>query len=375
MLKQPITKFYYPQCREIGCNGLLKIKLGDNFTLEYECDKNQKHFGKKIFFKTFEIFYLREKKIEQCSNCDSILDGDAFYKCKKCKKYFCMICFLKDEHIKKDINSIETETKKCNLHKKELNQYCVDCQKNICAWCLKSSHQYHKTINLIELIPTEGKINNIKNKIENKNILYEKIISSINKWEKTLLNKTHRIKQNLRDEISLLAKISNNFNQYFLNYTYYSIFKSLDNYINNNKSNEILEKLIDNNNFDDKKDIIFEYMKLNKEKSEKTIKYKEGDLSRFNSFDDGLIEKINNKYYFGYVNNQKKCKILEYNDKGKNLSDSGKCPLYINDKIYSLSISKKTKEIYICSQYTKNLNLIEYDLDDYFCMTNKNYYS
>ena len=43
-------KYYYPQCKELGCNGLLNIKLKDNFTLEYECDINKNHNDKKIFF-------------------------------------------------------------------------------------------------------------------------------------------------------------------------------------------------------------------------------------------------------------------------------------------------------------------------------------
>ena len=75
-----LTKFYYPQCKEIGCNGLLNIKFGDIFSLDYHCEKNKKHFGKKIFFKTFERFYLEEKEVEKCSNYFSILDSDVFYK-------------------------------------------------------------------------------------------------------------------------------------------------------------------------------------------------------------------------------------------------------------------------------------------------------
>ena len=132
-----LTKFYYPQCKEIGCNGLLNIKFGDIFTLENECDINKNHIGKKIFFKTFERFYLKEKEIEKCSKCFSVLYGDIFYKCKKCTKLYCTICFIKDEHIKNDMNNIEIETKKCKLHKRELNYYFINFKKNIVFIVLK----------------------------------------------------------------------------------------------------------------------------------------------------------------------------------------------------------------------------------------------
>ena len=50
------TKCYYPFCKEIGCNGFLNVKIGDNFTLEYECENNALHKRKNIYFKTFERF-------------------------------------------------------------------------------------------------------------------------------------------------------------------------------------------------------------------------------------------------------------------------------------------------------------------------------
>ena len=57
------NKFYYPFCRVPGCNGVLGIRINDNdFSLDYECDKNENHYGQNIYFKTFERFYLKEMK-------------------------------------------------------------------------------------------------------------------------------------------------------------------------------------------------------------------------------------------------------------------------------------------------------------------------
>ena len=60
--KDEKIKFYYPYCREKGCDGVLSVKFNDNFSLNYICDKNEKHQKKKIYFKTFEKFYLQDKK-------------------------------------------------------------------------------------------------------------------------------------------------------------------------------------------------------------------------------------------------------------------------------------------------------------------------
>ena len=123
--KDKITKFYYPSCRERGCNGLLKIIINDNFTIDYECDKNGEHKGKNIFFKTFELFYLKEKEINKCSKCHSNIDNDYLYNCKKCGLLYCTNCFLFDKHIKEDFNNLKIISQKCLSHKKEINSYCI----------------------------------------------------------------------------------------------------------------------------------------------------------------------------------------------------------------------------------------------------------
>ena len=178
------TKFYYPKCKEIGCSGLLNIKIRDNFTLEYECDADKNHNGKKIFFKTFERFYLKENEINKCSICCSFLDGDAFYKCKKCDNFYCLFCIKKDKHIKNGMNDIEIEGNKCKFHKKELNYYCTNCKKYICSLCLKIENAHDKShiVNLIELMPTKEQIKKLKNKIKEKKDIYDEIIKSMDEW-------------------------------------------------------------------------------------------------------------------------------------------------------------------------------------------------
>ena len=94
--------FYYPSCRTKNCNGILKFNINKNFSLDYKCEKNEDHKDEKIYFKTFERFYLKKKEIDKCSKCFSILESDYIYKCKKCDKNYCPTCFTNDEHIKKN---------------------------------------------------------------------------------------------------------------------------------------------------------------------------------------------------------------------------------------------------------------------------------
>ncbi len=92
--------FYYPCCKDKRCDGILKIKINDNYSVDFECDKNENHKKKNLFFKTFERFYLKEKKAEKCSICNSNLENSHRYNCGQCKKLFCGSCFVLDEHIK-----------------------------------------------------------------------------------------------------------------------------------------------------------------------------------------------------------------------------------------------------------------------------------
>ena len=53
--------FYYPCCNEKDCNGVLKIGINDNFTIDYKCDKSKFHKGQNINIKNFQKHYLKKK--------------------------------------------------------------------------------------------------------------------------------------------------------------------------------------------------------------------------------------------------------------------------------------------------------------------------
>ena len=209
-------------------------------------------------------------------------------------------------------------------------------------------------------MPTKEQIINLKNKIKEKNEFYEEIIKSINEWEKTLLTKTNRIKQNLKDEISLIKKIIDNYNIYFLNYTYYSTFHLLDDYIKN-KNNEIFEKLKNSNSFERKKDIIFEIFNSSKKNMNNKIELKKRDLESYYPIKNGIIEKINNTYYFEFLKNENKIYISKYDKKSDQIKFLFESTF--NEYIFSVSISQDKNHIYICLFNKKIVKIIDYDLN------------
>jgi len=73
------------------CEGLINIRFNSNFYIDCYCDKNENHKGEKIFFPTFEKFYLKEKKLVKCSRCNNNL----------LNKYMCEIEYKKNKKEKK----------------------------------------------------------------------------------------------------------------------------------------------------------------------------------------------------------------------------------------------------------------------------------
>ena len=124
------NKFYCPICRIPGCGGVLHLKINkNNFSLDYECEKNKEHNGQNIYFKTFERFYLKEMNKYKCKTCNDFLENNLKYKCKSCEQYFCSSCFIFHKHIKKNINNILIISTKCNIHNNNIMYYCLNCKK------------------------------------------------------------------------------------------------------------------------------------------------------------------------------------------------------------------------------------------------------
>ena len=115
----------YPSCTK--CEGLLNIVFNNNLYLDFYCDKNENHKGEKIFYPTFEKFYLKEKNV-RCSKCNKNLLNKYTYEVEykkdkekkigeKEEKILCVDCFQEEfENFKLGDTHLYIKTNKCKLH-------------------------------------------------------------------------------------------------------------------------------------------------------------------------------------------------------------------------------------------------------------------
>ena len=357
--KEEKKKYYYPFCKEVGCDGILSVKLNEDFSLDYQCSKNEKHKKNRIFYKTFERFYLKENSIEKCSKCHCDFGNDE-YKCIKCNEIYCCYCFKLDEHIKNNIDNLMITKKRCLVHKKDLVQYCFDCRKNLCIYCTKENedknpHYQHEIENLNDLIPPENEIDKLNYKIKKRKERYMELIQLLDEWEIKLYNKIEELKKNLMYEIELMEKMFSNYNKCFMDYTYFKNFEYFKDYMSDTYSSEF-DKCY---TFEDLKGILeklFEKEETNEEPSLKELELDGGYLI------DGLVKKIDDKYIFIYSYNNDNVKIMSI-DK-KDISTLEKTVIDFHQKIYSASLSLQKNRIYAALSSSRKVVIFNFDLEN-----------
>ena len=357
-----LSKFYYPYCNI--CKGVLKIYFNDNFTIDYECENYENHKKENIYFETFERFYLKEKAFDYCKKCNKNLESDSRYICEECKNSYCSLCFIYDEHIKKDIKKLNIKTNKCKHHQSDLIYYCKECKKYLCIDCLKmnenGNHEEHEYLNILDIMPTINEINKLKQKIEAKEKAYYNLINSLDDWYKKIFKKVEKLKQKLKKEIEILKKLFFNFNINYAKLAYTSNFDNINGYIKD-INNESLLKFYNSDNFEFKTKYLFEYFFPENEK----IINKNGKLEYYEYFGvNGMIIKLTNDLFFVYNSIQKNIKIYQYNNyKDKIIYNTS---LNFNDNIYTLTSYNNNDSIYICAclQLKKAVTIFIYNLKD-----------
>ena len=354
-----LSKFYYPCCNRNQCKGLLRIYFNDNFTINFECENNKNHKREKIYFETFEKFFLKEKEFDYCSKCDTNLECDNKYICKECNNIYCNSCFIYDEHIKTNMNNLNIKNNKCTLHQGNLIYYCETCKKYACIDCLKKNtdgiHENHKFINMSETMPTINEIKKLKNKINEKEKTYEDLIQSLDRWSKKILEKVEKLKQQLKKEIELLKKLFYNFNQNFANLAYYDNFYNTINYIKN-INNESLNKFQVCDNFEQKTKNLFNFFFPNKNE----INNKNASLSFYDDIEDGIISKITDNLFF--VSSKNKVRIYEYNIYEDKIDYNANLDFFKKINSISSSINNDSVYIYACLAKKKKVKIFIYNL-------------
>ena len=358
----------YPSCAK--CKGLLNIKFNNNLYLDFYCDQNENHKGEKIFFPTFENFYLKEKKVDKCSKCNNNLLYEVEYDKYKEKKeeakenkIFCVDCIQeKFEGINLNDADLNFKSNKCKLHNYNLNHYCIDCKKNICIFCIKEdemgNHKNHNIKNLEDFIPTSKEIKDFQKKIKQKSEFYKELKYKINIWKNKIISKTEQLIQNLEKEITILERIIFNFNSKFMNYTYYKNFHHLNNFIKE-INNEYLKKFNDSPYFREQSLNIIEIFSFFYPKK-RSIKMLKTNIENYYSLNNTIPKKINNKYYYDISDN-----TIAYYNKNNN-----KFTLYLKlndfkEKVYTISLSLDKKIIYACLNNKKIVKFLYFDIKEF----------
>jgi len=354
------TKIFIPACQK--CNGYLNITINPlNFSIDYFCTNNNLHKDKNIYFKTFERFYLKEKELKHCSNCLICLENSEFFECNICQQTFCCRCHNKDiqvnGHKYKDNNYTNN---RCKIHYNDFTEYCFNCNKNICISCLKSAeHINHQIVYYHNYMPSDNEIENLKIRIKEKSEFYEKLIKKIDDWNQKFNLKLEELKQNLKDEISFLEKITFNFNKNFRNYFYFQNFEYINKNINNTTNNQYLLEFYNSLSFEKQTEILITIFKFMRKKSFLKQSRIVNVKNILNNANFKFVEKINDNHFIAYNEFIKIIFFLFFNDNNDIIYPVYNCKILEN--VFSISKSTLENKIFICLSNNK-VKIIDYDL-------------
>ena len=209
------------------------------------------------------------------------------------------------------------------------------------------------------MMPTTNEINSFKERIKCKSEIFNKLIISINNWQEKLNKKIDKLKENLKNEITVLEKTFLNYNQNYMNYTYYQNFIKFNKEMNifNNK---YLKEFYENIRFEEQTRSIIEVI-CNPNYESKTKK--NGILLEDKDLNNCLLSKINNNIFFGFFGNNKAC-LFKFNNESCKLDIINNSIISFNESIYSISNSKKNQKIYACLCYKKLVKVFKYNIDN-----------
>ena len=150
------------------CNQIPQISM-DKYLNSIYLICNKCNLEKKYGLKEYEN--IKKKHLIKCVVCKKEINKKKLVNyCFDCKTYICKDCIKK--HLQIQHKGVNDENKKyyiypnnlidfvCNIHGKICNNYCLECENNICPNCETQSHLNHRTLlfnekEIIELIATQ----------------------------------------------------------------------------------------------------------------------------------------------------------------------------------------------------------------------------
>ena len=221
-----------------NCKGNIRIKF-ENYKIKlYDCENN--HIYEDIQLNEFNKLQSIDESQIICDNCKinnkSETFNKQFYICNKCNKKLCPMCKSKHDNNHYIIN-YELKNYYCKFHNgQKYTSYCNTCKLNICFSC-SEKHDGHEIIYYQKILPKkEEKIK----EMEKLRLKIDDMINIIN----NMINECKKVIENIEIYYNIEMDILNNYNINNLNY---EILQNIND-INNNKINEKIKKLINNDN-------------------------------------------------------------------------------------------------------------------------------
>ena len=210
-------------------------------------------------------------------------------------------------------------------------------------------------------MPSKQKLKKFERRIKE----YDDLIYSINKWMEEFNQKILRLKRNILDEKELFEKLIFNFNQNFINYSYFDNFNYLNKY-SKNFNNEYLNIFAKSSTFEEKSKKLFEYF-LQEEKKKHIgksgLKIKNKNILNCGKFNYKNITRITDNYFF--TNSKENVLLIKYEIKKDKLIKKVKAKRAFLSKIYSVSIFHNLDNnytIYACLSDNKKVVIFDIDL-------------
>ena len=151
----------------------------------------------------------------KCSICQKIQNDEKnkflFNFCIKCEKIVCNDCLNKHSNNRNAHYYIKNNQKSvlCLLHPGNKNiEYCLKCNSHLCLECLKSGkHVMHRKNNLIEVKPSEDKINTVEGYIDSLRNKKQKLEKEKENKSIDLYNKLIKDKKNVHNKYTKFIKV------------------------------------------------------------------------------------------------------------------------------------------------------------------------
>ena len=235
-------------------------------------------------FQTTQKINISKVICEVCKeNNKSETYKNEFYRCLYCGINLCPLC--KSNHDKNhNIINYENRNYICDSHNKNYDNYCKDCNKNICMNCLKE-HKNHNSIYYGDILPNE----NIKEEINE----FQNYIKELKNNIQNIINNLNNIIENFDIYYNIINDVINNYNNSNRNY---ETLINIDEFIKyKNKIMNDIKDIINDNNINNKFNKIMKiYDKINLNYIIGEIEIKEEDINReiriINSFEGWEIE-------------------------------------------------------------------------------------